>query len=257
MSKLKKLLMLSFRLLLAGLIGFATLTSSFVRAADFVVPALSGPVVDQVGLLSSRDKARLEERIRSIYQSGKIQPQILIVRSLGALPIEQASIQVVDAWKLGEATSDNGVLILMAIEERKVRIEVGQGLEGEIPDILASRVIRETMTPFFKNGDMAAGLEAGVYRLASIVGVGEGDESGFQAPPPKQIPEWKVFLMLLGLMLFGVLFSAFAHHHGLRGNGSSGFGGPFGGGGGFGGRGGGGWSGGGGGFSGGGASGGW
>ena len=241
----------SNRPVLKFVILFGLFFSSF--ALGFEVPSLTGPVVDQVGILSRREKHQLEELLQSHLKSGKIQTQILILKNLSGTSIEDASIRVVDRWKLGTETKDNGVLILLAIDEKKVRIEVGQGLEGDIPDVIASRVIREIMTPFFRSGRFAAGLEAGAHQLAAFAGVDSAQYNGM-AQAEEDIPPWvKLILMLIAFLAFG-LFSIASHHSGLRrgGFGMGGLGGhgSFGGGG----RG---WSGGGGGFSGGGASGGW
>ncbi len=107
-----------------------------VFAADrFEVPRLSGPVVDEGGFLAPAARRKIASALVELKrQGGGIEIAVLTVRDLGGLSIEQASIQVVDKWKLGSEGKDNGVLLLVSKQERKVRIEVGQGLDGDLPD---------------------------------------------------------------------------------------------------------------------------
>lgn len=214
-----------------------------------------GPVIDQAGLLRIQDEAEIEKLLRQTQESGLAQIQVLTVPNLQGETIEQASIQIVDQWKLGTAKGDNGVLILVAKEERKVRIEVGQGLEGVLPDITAKRIVSDIMIPFFRQGQFSQGIYAGTLAvLQSIDPKMAGDKEQYtEVVPDKKADRFHLLINILILIFF--IFIAFIGRGGrgrrLRGGG---FYGGFGGGG-FGG--GGGWSGGGGGFSGGGASGGW
>lgn len=217
-----------------------------------------GPVIDQAGLLRIQDEAEIEKLLRQAQDSGLAQIQVLTVPNLQGETIEQASIQIVDQWKLGTAKGDNGVLILVAKEERKVRIEVGQGLEGVLPDITAKRIVSDVMIPFFRQGQFSQGIYAGT--LAVLQGIDPkmaGDKEQYiEVVPDKKADRFHLHIKILILIFF--IFIAFIGRGGrgrrLRGGG---FYGGFGGGGGWSGGGGGGWSGGGGGFSGGGASGGW
>lgn len=127
-------------------------------ALAFQVPALQGPVMDQVGLLSQSAAQKLSQQIRQQNSQGAVQAQILILNSLDGESIEQAAIQIFDQWKLGDAKKDNGILILAAIQDRKMRIEVGRGLEGALPDVVAKRIIAEIMRPLFKSGNFDAGF---------------------------------------------------------------------------------------------------
>ena len=99
-------------------------------------------------------------------QKGGAHIVILTVDSLEGEPIEQASIQVTDRWKLGKADEDNGILIFLAKADKKVRIEVGQGLEGDLPDAYAKQIIEDVMLPLFRRGDFAQGILLGVYQVA-------------------------------------------------------------------------------------------
>lgn len=222
------------------------------------MPPLTGPVVDQAAILSPRDHKYLETLARKIHESSQIQLQVLTVKSLEGEVIEQASIKVTDAWKLGKKGDDRGLLLMVAPEERKVRIEVGQGLEGDLPDVMAHRIIDQIILPRFRSGNLSEGIVAGMQTIVSIV----APDAGVERPRKKRHIDSNIviFLLVLAVIFFQMLFGG-----GGRGRGRSGFfgggggyygGGGFGGGG-FGGSSGGGWSGGGGGFSGGGSSGSW
>jgi len=231
------------------------LVVSTARAIDFKVPWLSGPVVDELGVLSSSQRQQLEGQIRSFHEKGIAQVQVFVTQSLQDLPIEKASIDIVDQWKLGSAEKDNGVLFLIAPRERKVRIEVGQGLEGILPDIYTKRINEDIVLPHFKRGDLAEGILVGTQAILSVLSrenVGELEKYQPERSGSRglQLPIWLIIVMWILIM---ILTRGGGGGRRLRGGvwtGGSGWGGGFGGG--FGG--GGGWSGGGGGFSGGGSS---
>lgn len=247
------------------------LIAPFSWAQELKIPALTGPVIDQVGVLDGATKSDLETIIRDFHQRGKAQLQVVVIDSLGGLSIEEASIKMTDQYKLGTAKGDNGVLFLIAPNERRMRIEVGQGLEGDLPDIKAKRIIADVVTPFFRAGRLGEGIRAGVYSIAGTVdpeGFSQGgwktEKQGvrqlfFEDEGVKGIASKIEFLFFL-LFPLAFFLQALFRPRSLRGRsryyGGWGGGGWGGGSGGWGG-GGGGWSGGGGGFSGGGASGGW
>lgn len=226
--------------------------------AAFQVPALTGPVVDQGGMLTAHDERLLSDLIRRFEQTGKAQLQVLTVQNLGGLPIEQASIEVVEKWKLGGAKTDNGLLFIVAVDDRKIRIEVGQGLEGVIPDAIAKRIIEDVMIPLFRQGSASQGVVMGVYQaMKKIDQEFQADHQLERATSSRRSSStWEgivIFMAILIIILFGSRGGR-GRRRGIMG-GVGGF--STGWGGGFGGGGGGGWSGGGGGFSGGGASGSW
>lgn len=121
--------------------------SPLTAFAAFEPPALTGPVVDAGDMLSSSTEAKLDQFIRRLHESGGSQLQVVTVPDLGGISIEEASIQVTDKYKLGSAKGDNGVLLLISRDDRKVRIEVGQGLEGNLTDAYSSRIIRDVIVP--------------------------------------------------------------------------------------------------------------
>jgi len=245
-------------LLLLGLLG--SLWTSPVFSLE--VPRLTGPVVDLAGVLSRSDQAKISASLLQFKRKYGPQLQVLVVPKLENETIETYSIKVVDKWKLGAKGKDNGVLLLVATENRKVRIEVGRGLEGDLPDALAGRIIRAGIIPFFKQGQIGAGVLVGLGMIAETVG---GKLENIPVPRMRKAKRSGGnlgFLLFLAFFLIGprllggrrrggmgsavlggmLLGSLLGGRHG-GGFGGGGFGGGFGGGGG--------------GFSGGGASGGW
>jgi uncharacterized protein len=164
------------RWLLAALLlcGLGTL----VWAALAPVPALTAPVTDLTGTLTAEQTATLDQELRAFATRKGSQIAILIVPSTAPEAIEQYSIRVAEAWKLGRKAQDDGVLLLVAKDDRAMRIEVGYGLEGAIPDAIAKRIIAEVITPQFKQGDYFAGLQVGVQQLMKLI-------DGEQLPPPQ------------------------------------------------------------------------
>jgi uncharacterized protein len=249
---------------------FSLLTLLFVYAvarADFQVPPLTGPVVDEAGVISESTSRRLDQFLRSFFERGGAQIQIATVRDLGGLSIEEASIKVTDQWKLGKKKESRGVLLLLAPNEHKVRIEVGQGLEGNLPDITASRIVREVIIPRLREGSTDRALIDGVlaimqYTDPQLIAETSGGMPihSHSAVFSNSLGESLVWFFVLTLILMALFTNSrrrrgFWGGGGYWGGGGGWGGGGWGGGGGFGG--GGGWSGGGGGFSGGGASGSW
>ncbi|HTA64975.1 MAG TPA: YgcG family protein [Xanthomonadaceae bacterium] len=283
------------RAVAVALIGLLLLVGS-AFAAVVPVPPLTARVTDQTGTLDAAQSQSLEATLAAFEQSKGSQIAILIVPTTGDETIEQYSIRVTDQWKLGRKGIDDGALLLVAKDDHKVRIEVGRGLEGVIPDAIANRIIDEDVVPKFHDGDFAGGMKAGIDRMIGLV-------NGEPLPPPKPQRDFAgpkgnggglfvaffAFIVARGLfsglstlprgalvggvvgvvaliagagLVFALLFAFFAFVFGMASN----AGGRYVGGGGFGGwgggssggfGGGGGFSGGGGGFSGGGASGGW
>lgn len=215
-------------------------------------------------MLSGQTERGMSNLLRTLHDSGGTQLQVLTVSDLGGLSIEEASIKVTDKWQLGNKKDDNGVLLLVAAKERRVRIEVGQGREGVLPDAIASRIIREVIIPNFRSGDADRALTAGVFAILHYTDPEFIDSRGGGIPKEtagggRIFTKTEIFFMLLFILIFiipALLFGPrrrLIRRYGAGPWSGGGFGGGFGGGLG----GGGGWSGGGGGFSGGGASGGW
>jgi uncharacterized protein len=129
--------------------------------------------------LSAQQRETLEQTLRDFATSKESQLAVLLVPTTVPESIEQYSIRVVDNWKLGRKGMDDGVLLLVATRDRALRIEVGYGLEGVIPDAIANRIINEVVVPYFKRGDYFGGIQAGVHQLMRLI-------QGESLPPPAQ-----------------------------------------------------------------------
>ena len=157
------------------------------------VPALSARVTDLAGTLDAGQRERIEARLAALEAATGAQVAVLIVPSTQPEPIEQYSMRVVEAWKLGRGRSgtgtgaapavDDGVLILVARDDRRLRIEVGYGLEGALPDAVAQRLIREALAPRFRVGDYAGGLEAAIAEIERRI-----TAEGLPVPTPASEP---------------------------------------------------------------------
>jgi uncharacterized protein len=134
------------------------------------IPALKSLVVDQAGVLSNRVEQALAQALVQIKRQHGYEIAVLTISSLEDDSLEDYSIKVSDSWKLGAKGKDNGLLFLVAIDDRKMRFEVGRGLEGSIPDIVAGRIIR-SIKPYFKKGDYQSGIILAVSQVTEKLGV--------------------------------------------------------------------------------------
>jgi uncharacterized protein len=156
------------RLLLPCLASLCVWTAAYGEAE---VPLLSARVTDNADVLSGETIAKITLLLREHEDSTSNQVAVLTIASLEGEALEAFSMRVVETWKLGRKEKDNGVLLLVVRDDRKVRIEVGRGLEGNLPDITAGRIIRNEMLPHFRAGDYDGGVSAGVDAiLASLRG---------------------------------------------------------------------------------------
>ena len=167
--------------LLAILLGM--LMPAGARAQE-AVPALSGRVIDQTGTLTPEQREALDARLAALESERGAQVVILMVASTQPEDIAAYAQRVADSWKIGRRDIGDGVLIVVAKNDRRVRIEVAKALEGAIPDVMASRIIRDAVTPAFKAGDFGGGLSAAVDRIAARI-AGEG----LPAPDAKHTPQ--------------------------------------------------------------------
>lgn len=177
------------------------LMASGIARADLVaIPELKSRVTDLTQTLSPNQQNHLEAKLAAFEQEKGSQIAILIVPSTQAEDIAQYSIRVVEQWKIGRDKVDDGLLVLVAKDDRKLRIEVGYGLEGAIPDLTAKRVISEIISPRFKQGDYFGGLDAGVDALTGLV-------DGEPLPAPTRVNNDGKLENLLPILLFGGLVS--------------------------------------------------
>lgn len=287
--------MIAMRLARAALLSF-TLGWAFIAAAQVPVPSLTGRVTDQTTSFTAEQKATLEQTLQTFEARKGSQLAVLIVPTTAPEAIEQYAVRVAERWKLGRKKVDDGAILVVAKNDRAVRIEVGYGLEGALNDAISKRIISESITPRFTQGDFYGGVTAGIDQIIRVV---DGESLPQRSEKPNDgvtsIQQLIPVIFILALVMGGVLRSLFGRFPGALatggvvavvawlfagaisialvsglmalvftllsgGLGGHGFRGHRGGGygtGGFGGRGGGGFSGGGGGFGGGGATGRW
>jgi uncharacterized protein len=189
------------RLFIAGLV-FLLAPTILPLALALDVPPLRGRVNDYAGLIPA-DRARaLEERLARFEAETGHQIAVLTIPSLKGDSLEDFSIRVAEAWKIGRKGFDNGAILLIARDDRKLRIEVGYGLEGVMPDAIASRIIREVITPRFRSGDYAGGIEAGVDAILKVT-KGEKLPEGTRparGPTPSQGGSLITILMITAML---------------------------------------------------------
>lgn len=149
-----------------ALLAFADASTA---RAEVAVPPLTARVTDLTRTLTATQQQSLEQTLAAFEARKGSQIAVLIVPSTAPEAIEQYSLRVAEAWKLGRKGMDDGVLLLVAKDDRRLRIEVGHGLEGAIPDAVAKRVVSEVITPRFKQGDFDGGIRAGVEQLIGLV----------------------------------------------------------------------------------------
>ncbi|MFV0280511.1 MAG: TPM domain-containing protein [Rhodoblastus sp.] len=250
----------------AGMIWLLLALFATLAFAAFVFPPLTGRVVDAANIIPAATRAEIETKLKTLEDKSSIQFVVATVPSLQGADIETYSVDLARAWKIGEAGRNNGLVLLVAPNERKVRIEVGYGLEGVMTDALSSVIIQSAIVPKFRNGDFAGGDSAGVDAILDALTLDTSDLHRKARVRIEQQPDFidQILPFVIFLLFLFVIFSMIRNARGQTGrwvrrgnqmifiptnsgNWSSGWGG--GGGGGF--------SGGGGSFGGGGASGSW
>jgi uncharacterized protein len=184
------------------LLLLASLWQAGLAQALEAIPPLTQRVTDLTGTLTAEQQAGLEARLQAFEQQKGSQIAILIVPTTQPEDIAQYSIRVVEAWKLGREKQDDGVLILLAKNDRKMRIEVGYGLEGAIPDVTAKRIISDVMAPYFRQGDFYGGLNAAVELIVALI-----DGEALPAPPQQARGGEHDWGDMLPILLFGGLIA--------------------------------------------------
>jgi uncharacterized protein len=189
-------------------------------AADVEIPPLTSPVVDQTGVLgpAARD---IERKLEAFKAERGAEIAVLVVRTTQPETIEQYSIRVVEKWKLGRTKVDDGALLLVALSDRAVRIEVGRAFEGDIPDVKAFRIIQEQILPRFRQNDIVGGVQAGVDSIIALA-------RGVDLPPPARNEKGddRSMVLVFIVVLFGIgciLASLFGSLVGSVGTGFLGF----------------------------------
>jgi len=172
-----------------------------VSALD--VPPLRGHVNDYAGVLSPSAAQKLESQLASFAQTDSTQIVVLTVPSLEGDSLEDFSIRTAEAWKIGQKGKDNGAILIVAKEDRKIRIEVGWGLEGKLTDLVSGRIIRNEIAPLFRDGNFDGGIERGV---SSIMAVVKGE---YSATPNGNQPEKRGAPPVFGLFIFFLVACVF------------------------------------------------
>jgi uncharacterized protein len=178
---------------------FALVATLALAAPNY--PELSGRVVDQAGLLQPSTEAGLTSKLRDLEDKSSIQLVVATIKSLDGYDIETYANGLFRYWKLGESRKNNGALFLIAPNERKMRIEVGYGLEGMLTDALSKVIIASAVTPKFKAGDYNAGVENGVDGIIEVLS-GDRSEWTKKLPPQPSLVEEMLPLLVFALFVF-------------------------------------------------------
>jgi uncharacterized protein len=192
-------------LCLTGSVVAQTLPTSAVPTGALIFPVLSGRVVDDAGLLPAPDREALTRSLADLEAKTTDQLVVVTLKTLQGRPIEDFGYQLGRAWGIGQKGKDSGALLIVAAAERKVRIEVGYGLEGTLTDAATKIIIEDTILPRFKTGDFPGGIKAGAAAIAQLL-VGDAGGTRLVAPPSVQadhrqsapMPVWLVIVLGLG-----------------------------------------------------------
>ncbi|GAB1583348.1 TPM domain-containing protein [Phyllobacterium phragmitis] len=197
---------------LAGGIMMALAAFIVVAVADAPLPALTGRVVDDANIIDPQTRDALTEKLAAFEAKSSDQVVVVTVPSLGGEDIESYSNRLFRSWALGQKQENNGVLLVVAPNDRKVRIEVGYGLEGTLTDALSSVIIRTAVIPAFRQGDYAGGISKGVDGILAVLA---GDAADFEARAQRNAQaqssgggiDWisVIFLTFWGIIFFGGL----------------------------------------------------
>ena len=185
-----------------------TLCTSLTALALVEVPPLTGRIIDQTATLSAQQKTELEQSLQAFEARKGSQLAVLLLPTTAPESIEQYALRVAENWKLGRKKIDDGVILVVAKSDQALRIEVGYGLEGPLNDATSKRIISETITPRFKQGDISGGIFAGVDQIIRVI-------DGEPLPPSKSEPasggvdiqQYVPMIFILALVVGGMLRS--------------------------------------------------
>jgi uncharacterized protein len=185
-----------WRALVAG--AWLAIASSF-GAAQQPVPPLTGRVVDTTATLAPDALARIDAKLAAFEARKGSQIAVLLVRTTAPEALEEYALRVAEQWRIGRGGVDDGVVLVVALDDRRLRFEVGYGLEGAVPDALARRIIAETIAPRFYEGDIAGGLDAGLDALIGLI-----DGEPLPVPIARE-PEGEPFAALPVVLIFALV----------------------------------------------------
>ena len=198
-------------------LGVVIVLFTVAPAAAREVPYLSGRVNDTADLLPAETEQRIEDKLAALEEATGAQMAVLTIASLDGEGLEEYSLKVAETWQLGRAEQDDGLLMLIARDDRKMRIEVGYGLEGQLTDAQSGRILNNILRPAFRGGDFGGGIEAGVD---PVIGTLEGEDviPGDPSPSPAsdisdapilfQITFIGIFLLVVGSFSMAALFGS-------------------------------------------------
>ena len=192
---------MAVRTLLSTLLGTLLVLTLATMAAALDVPPYTTRVNDLANMISPATRQTIETRLADLETSDSTQVAVLTIPSLEGDSLEDFSIRLADAWKVGQKNFDNGVILLISKQDRKIRIEVGQGLEGRLTDVLAGQIVDNVITPQFKAGHFDQGFVDGVTAISGAV------RGEFKAIEKKPKSKFNILAILIGPMIFLILFT--------------------------------------------------
>ncbi|MFN3751695.1 MAG: TPM domain-containing protein [Thiobacillus sp.] len=192
------------RLRAACLAGLLLAGAAFLAWAQIAVPELARRITDLTATLSAEQLAALENKLAAFEAEKGSQIAVLIVPTLAGEDIAAFGIRVAERWRIGRGKFDDGLILIVARDDRQMRIEVGYGLEGAIPDAIAKRVIAEVIAPRFRDGDFYGGLDAGLTQLMKLI---EGEALPPPAPGGEGVDDSVFGLLVMGGVIGGWLLS--------------------------------------------------
>src|SRR6266487_3651303 len=207
------------------------LCAAVVAQAALPIPkAPGGRINDYAGVLSAEDRARLEDKLRAREQGSSNQIVVAIFRSLDGESLEDYSIRLAQAWRIGQRSLDNGVIFLVFVDDRKMRLEVGYGLESKLTDALSSQILRQVVAPRFREGKIGDGIAAGLEAIGQVIA------GTYKAAPQGQTGRARggglfpiALLLIVVIGIFSIVVSGLRNSHVRRQGwtgGSRGWGGP-------------------------------
>ena len=196
----------TLRRLLAGLGLALTLGFSGLASAQVAVPPLAGHVTDLTATLTPAQKESLEQTLAAFEARKGSQLAVLLLPTTAPEGIDQYALRVAEQWKIGRAKVDDGAILVVAKDDRTLRLEVGYGLEGALSDIVSKRIISDTIVPRFKQGDYFGGIDAGVAQIIRVVdGEALPSPASQRTQGPDDLRQMFPFLLIVVLVVGGVL----------------------------------------------------
>src|SRR6266540_7501298 len=218
------------RLRLPTVLALLLAAAAIAVAALPIPPAPDHRITDYAGALSAGERARLEDMLRAREQGSSNQVVVAIFRSLQGESLEDYSIRLAQAWRIGQKGLDNGVIFLIFLDDRKMRLEVGYGLESRLTDALSSQILRDAVAPRFREGKIGDGIAAGLEAIEQVIA------GTYKAAPPGQGGRASggglfpiVLLLIVVIGIFSIVVSGLRNSHVRRQGwtgGSRGWGGP-------------------------------